>query len=108
MLDEQLPYYLSIGMTPDEYWHGDNNLPIAYRKAFELKRKRKNWELYYGGLYNMLGVASLLSSESKYPDMPLPMNEKEKEEQDEIRIKNKYYEMLRKMRMDTDKNVGES
>ena len=27
------PYYLSIGMTADEFWNGDNGLPKAFREA---------------------------------------------------------------------------
>ena len=48
---EQFPYYLSIGMTPDQYWDGDPALVKYYRKADELKWERKNQELWLQGMY---------------------------------------------------------
>jgi hypothetical protein len=32
-------------MTPEQYWDGDSMLAKYYRKADELKRKRRNEEL---------------------------------------------------------------
>ena len=45
------PFYLSIGMTPDQYWDGDPSLPKYYRKAHELQRKRRNEDLWLQGMY---------------------------------------------------------
>ena len=45
------PYYLSIGMTAEQYWDGDNLLPRAYRKAEELRRDRQNSYLWLQGKY---------------------------------------------------------
>lgn len=45
------PYYLSIGMTEEQYWDGDNLLPRAYRKAEELRRDRQNSYLWLQGKY---------------------------------------------------------
>lgn len=49
--EEQLPYYLAIGMTPDEYWNGDNTLPAAYRAAERQRQDRVNTELWLQGMY---------------------------------------------------------
>lgn len=46
-----LPFYLSIGMTPEQYWDEDCCLTKAYRKAYEIRRDRKNWEAWLQGLY---------------------------------------------------------
>ena len=41
---EVFPFYLSIGMTPEQYWDGDPMLAHYYRKAEEMRQKRKNEE----------------------------------------------------------------
>ena len=49
---EQLcPYYMSIGMSYDEFWNDDVSKVKAYRKAYELKEKRRNQELWLQGMY---------------------------------------------------------
>ena len=45
------PFYLSIGMTPEQYWDGDPMLAKYYRKAHELQRKRKNADQWLQGMY---------------------------------------------------------
>ena len=51
MFYDVFPFYLSIGMTAEQYWEGDPSLPKYYRKAYELQRKRKNEELWLQGMY---------------------------------------------------------
>ena len=46
-----LPYYLSIGMPSEEFWRGDSTLVKAYQKAEELRKDRKNQELWWQGMY---------------------------------------------------------
>lgn len=49
---EQLcPYYMSIGMSYDEFWDDDVSKVKAYRKAYELQEKRKNQEFWLQGMY---------------------------------------------------------
>ena len=48
---ELCPYYMSIGMSYDEFWDGDVEAVKAYRKAYELKERRKNQELWLQGMY---------------------------------------------------------
>ena len=48
---ELFPYYLSIGMTEEQYWDGDSTLVGAYRKAEELRTNRKNQEMWLQGAY---------------------------------------------------------
>ena len=45
------PYYMSIGMSYDEFWNQDVKMVVAYRKANELRDKRKNFELWLQGSY---------------------------------------------------------
>jgi hypothetical protein len=46
---------MSIGMSYDEYWHGDNYAYKYYLKAYEMKIERENKEMDYcawlNGLY---------------------------------------------------------
>ena len=42
---------MSIGMSYDEFWNGDVSMVIAYRKANELRDKRRNYELWLQGMY---------------------------------------------------------
>ena len=46
-----LPFYLSIGMTPEQYWNEDCCLVKYYRKAFRLQRERDNERLWLQGMY---------------------------------------------------------
>ena len=46
--EELFPYYLSLGMTEEQYWDKDCRLVIFYRKAEELRTSRKNQERRMG------------------------------------------------------------
>lgn len=45
------PYYMSIGMSYDEFWNGDVSMVEAYRTADELRLKQRNYELWLQGMY---------------------------------------------------------
>ena len=51
LFDSVFPQYLAIGMSSAEYWHGDPKLVRAYRKAWEMKRDQRNWEMWLQGMY---------------------------------------------------------
>ena len=85
-----LPYYVSIGMTPQEFWEGEPRLAKVYREADKQRLERKNYELWLQGLYNYKAVGcvvfnALRKKESKpvdYFDKPIrifPLTEAEKE-----------------------------
>ena len=42
---------MSIGMSYDDFWSGDVSMVKAYRKAYELREKRRNQELWLQGMY---------------------------------------------------------
>ena len=42
---------MSIGMTYDEFWDKDVRLVEVYRKASELRDKKRNQELWLQGMY---------------------------------------------------------
>lgn len=51
IFNDKFPYYLSIGMTEEQYWDRDCCLVKSYRKAEELRRERVNQELWLQGMY---------------------------------------------------------
>lgn len=91
------PYYLAMGMTYDEFWHGPPSLARDYRKAHEIQRHERNNEMWMQGRYifDALRCAPLLvgfpekgykvPSEAGYPDMPYPLSDKEAEEREIMR-----------------------
>lgn len=106
LFEEQFPYYLSIGMTAEEYWDGDPTLTRAYRQADEMRWDRRNHELWLQGMYvyeaicccvPVLRAFSKERRPGKYPAEPYSLNERQKrkrEEQKEIstdkKIKDKF------------------
>lgn len=42
---------MSIGMSYDEFWNQDVSLVVDYRKAQELRDKRRNQEFWLQGMY---------------------------------------------------------
>lgn len=72
---EHLPYYLSIGMTPDEYFNQDCTLVKYYREAQKLKREERNQELWLQGMYIYEAIGDMspvLRAFSKKGTKPLP------------------------------------
>lgn len=87
--NELFPFYLSIGMTEEQYWDKDNQLVIAYRKADELRMTRTNQELWLQGAYfydALCRVSPILRAFTKKGTKPTPylseayaLNEKQAE-----------------------------
>lgn len=107
----RFPYYLSIGMTEEQYWDGDCTLTRYYRKADDLRTERVNREMWLQGMYIYDAVSRLspiLRSFAKkgtkaepYPNEPYPLNQKSIEEVKEKKAKSsmdkgkRYMEMLK-------------
>lgn len=100
IFNENFPYYLAIGMTYDEFWHGRFDLVISYRKAYELKQEIKDYDFWKQGLYfyeALIDVSPILQAFAKkgtkprpYPDKPygLKFEEQEVEEDKQRKIEN--------------------
>ena len=99
---EVFPYYLSIGMTSEQFWDGDPHLAKYYRQADEMRVERKNQELWLQGLYiyeALCDVAPILQAMAKkgtkarpYPEQPYSITEKQRKrelEEKERSIANK-------------------
>lgn len=54
------PYYLSIGMSAEQFWDGDSELVIAYRQADEYKRRMDNQQAWLIGLYTYKALSCLV------------------------------------------------
>lgn len=66
------PYYISIGMTLDEFWNGDPRLVLTYIQAEIIRVRRKQRELWHEGIYTAQAIASVFSKEASYFKEPLP------------------------------------
>lgn len=72
---EHLPFYLSIGMTYEQYWNEDCLLTRYYLKAHQLKQQRRNQELWVQGAYiyeAIMDIAPILHAFAKKGTKPLP------------------------------------
>lgn len=96
-----LPYYVSIGMTIDDFWNGDPENARVFRKADEIKRERKNQEMWMTGLYIYRAIGSLSpilrtnlskkpQSAEPYLSEPLPISKKEIERREKRDEKIRY------------------
>lgn len=93
---EIFPYYMAIGMSYDEFWHGDPYLAVYYREAHELKRDEENQKQWWNGLYTYIAVSTALSNihfdgkrhkVNEYLHEPLRIRPKTEEELEEERRK---------------------
>ena len=112
VFEKVCPFYMSIGMSYNDFWHGDNDLPKYYLKSYLLKQERDqtlmNYESWLKGLYiyeALCNVAPIFNAFSKkhdafpYRSKPIPITEKEQrddeEEQRQLRL-NRLYDLLHK------------
>ena len=92
---ELFPYYLSIGMSPEQYWDSDSTLVKYYRKAEELRNEKRNQELWLQGMYiyeALCDVSPVLHAFAKkgtkpspYSTKPYPLNKKQVEKEEEVK-----------------------
>lgn len=95
--NEYFPYYLSIGMTPEQYWEGDCELAKYYRKADEIRIERRNQELWLQGMYvyeAICDASPILQAFAKkgskpfpYSDKPYALSDKQRKENSEAKEK---------------------
>lgn len=104
---KQLPFYISIGMTPEQYWDGDCELAKFYRQADDIRRHRENEKLWLQGMYiyeAVLDIVPLLrfgSKETKpapYPKEPYPITQKEMQLRKEKEERQRYEQMMAMMK----------
>lgn len=93
IFDEWFPFYLSIGMSSAEYWHGDPNLPQYYRKAYKLRQEQENYLAWLNGLYVYDATISAMThlspnknSHKNYTEKPYPFTKEEREQAYEQKV----------------------
>lgn len=88
-LNSLFAYALSLGMTYEQYWYDDPYLINSYIKADEIRKVKRNNELWLQGYYVYHAVGCLVpvlnpfSKEhkaKKYLEAPVPITELEQEE----------------------------
>lgn len=71
-----MPYFLSIGMSPNDFWFGDCSLARAYLKKAWIDRKNRNFDMWLQGLYVHDAVTVAIARgvagdrRAKYPSEP--------------------------------------
>lgn len=78
LFQRDAPYYLSIGMTFDQYWYGDVWLVEQFREADRLRQERANVAAWLNGMYQYDAVSCALANAfrkksdppAKYPTEP--------------------------------------
>lgn len=93
-----LPFYLSIGMTYEQYWNDDCCLVKYYRKAFEIQQDRINERLWLQGAYIYQALGAMLPAlrpmskepPKDYLSEPYPRTEKQVREKKQMDEKKKY------------------
>lgn len=116
---ECLPMYLAMGMTTEEYFHGDIELVKAYRKAHDIKLSMQNQMSWLQGRYiydALVEVAPYFNSlkprkpmaytEEPYPITQADKAQKEKKNQELENAKAVEY-MANWMRLVNTKRGGE-
>ena len=80
IFDQACPHYLAMGMTWDEYWHGDPWAVRAYREAYKAKRESESFIAWLHGMYVRDAIASCFTDKKnpyKYPEKPYELFETE-------------------------------
>lgn len=75
LFERDCPYYLSIGMTWEQYWYGDVWMVEFFREAERLRQERINVEAWVNGMYvyDAIGrMSPVLHSLSKKGTKPIP------------------------------------
>ena len=80
--EELCPFFISIGMTYEQFWYEDLTIAKMYLKAYKIKAKRENeieqWNIWKQGMYiyeALCDVSPVLHAFSKSGTKPLPYPE---------------------------------
>lgn len=68
-----------MGMSSEEFWHGKFSLVKSYRKAYELQKEAKEYEIWKQGMYiyeALVDVSPVLHAFAKKGTKPRPYPEK--------------------------------
>lgn len=91
IFESQQAWYLSVGMTVDEFWNGPPELAKVYRDAMLLRERRENVRAWRNGLYMVHALDATVmnvfrkksATAAEYLSEPLPLTKKDVEERQE-------------------------
>lgn len=106
-----------MGMSYGEYWDGEPQLAVAYRKAHRLRREMDNEQAWLQGFYMFYGFSATLANafskrgakKQNYIEKPIdifPLTEEEKkhrEAEETRKMQEAMRQMIRKQRRDKNK-----
>ena len=109
IFQEVFPMYLSIGMSYDEFYNKDCQLVKAYLKAYEMKQKQNNTNMWMQGMYvydAILRASPIFHPFAKagtepipYMEEPYALSEEEQKAREEKKQKAHMIEMNARMEM---------
>lgn len=85
IFEELAPYYLSIGMSADEYWNGYPRLAREYRKSHKKQLDEWNYKAWIHGRYIADAISATIGNAfipkgrkpMQYPKEPYALTEEE-------------------------------
>lgn len=81
--------YLAMGMTYEQFWDGEPELAKSYRMADQIRRRRRNEELWLQGVYMAEALSATVGNmftkgqKHQYPAEPFAITEAEQRERKE-------------------------
>lgn len=113
---QEFPYYLAMGMTPEQFWEGDPDLARYYRKAEEIRNEKRNQELWLQGMYiyeALCDASPIFNAFAKKGTKPRPYAEhpysltdrerKKEQEAKEQRMRDKAKRYMENIMLETNK-----
>lgn len=79
IFEDNCPYFMSIGMTYQQFWEEDPTIAKYYLKAYKIEEERIDWILWKLGVYGyeaLCDVSPVLHAFAKKGTKPLPFAEK--------------------------------
>lgn len=90
VFERDAPRFMSIGMTYDQYWHGDVRMTRAFVEADRLRQERSNAEAWLSGMYSYDALCCAIQNAfrkrsdppSQYPGKPYDIFPKKETKQE--------------------------
>lgn len=86
LFEHECPYYMSYGMSFNEYWHEDAYLVKFYRESYKLRMKHDDVFMWKQGMYiyeALCDVSPILHAFSKKGAKPLQYRSKPMSDEDD-------------------------
>lgn len=61
-MEEEFPYFLLMGMSPEQYWMDDPNLSAGYVQADQLRRQQTSNDFWLMGAYVFQAVSAVANN----------------------------------------------